>query len=307
MLLGAEITVFTDHENLTFQHLQSQRVLRWQCYVEEYAPRIRHIPGKDNMIADAVSRLPRLDSPADNVAEGKSPAEPDVLDETNTLFGAFVSEVDDLLDCFDCYLNLPVLATPSESPLNYEWIRSQQQADGDLQDLKTRYPRQYFLKSLDDVDDVLCYVKEGDNPDMQWKIALATSMLQPTIQWFHQVLGHPGSKRLCMTLLACYYHRDLRRHVDRYHCDICQRFKIDRPGYGLLPEREMREQPWDEVAVDLIGPWKVTVAGKPLEFNALACIDPVTNLVELVRIECKESDHISDNLKETWLTRYPWP
>jgi hypothetical protein len=33
----------------------------------------------------------------------------------------------------------------------------------------------------------------------------------------------------------------------------------------------------------------------------------VTNLVKLVRIENKESDHITQKFAQCWLTRYPWP
>ena len=50
--------------------------------------------------------------------------------------------------------------------------------------------------------------------------------------------------------------------------------------------------PWDEVCVDLIGPWKIEIQGREIEFNALTSIDPVTNLVELVRIDNKTSHHI---------------
>ena len=53
-------------------------------------------------------------------------------------------------------------------------------------------------------------------------------------------------------------------------------------GYGLLPECELRVAPWTEVAVDLIGPWKLQVHGKPVEFNALTCIDTASDLVELI-------------------------
>ena len=67
----------------------------------------------------------------------------------------------------------------------------------------------------------------------------------------------------------------------------------------------MRSEPFEEVAVDLIGPWKITVRGKSYEFNALTSIDTVTNLVEIVRIERKTSHHIKQKISQSWMDRYP--
>ena len=87
-----------------------------------------------------------------------------------------------------------------------------------------------------------------------------------------------------MQISSRYYHRDLRRLLHKYNCDQCQRFKLDGKGYGHLPEREIRSMPFEECAVDLIGPWTIQVRDK-YELNALTMIDTVSNLVELVRID----------------------
>eukprot|EP00957_Ditylum_brightwellii_P044319 3362573-Ditylum_brightwellii.AAC.1 len=65
--------------------------------------------------------------------------------------------------------------------------------------------------------------------------------------------------------------------------------------------------PWDEVAVDLIGPWRMQVNGQEVEFNALTCIDPVTNLVEMIRLDNKTSGHVARQFENIWLARFPRP
>ena len=44
-----------------------------------------------------------------------------------------------------------------------------------------------------------------------------------------------------------------------------------------------------------------------MNFIALTIIDPVTNLVELVRLENKTSAHVARQFENTWLARYPLP
>jgi hypothetical protein len=95
--------------------------------------------------------------------------------------------------------------------------------------------------------------------------------------------------------------------VDNLNCNFCQMKKLDGKGFGLLPECEVRSIPFEECAVDLIGPWTVQVCGKPYKFEALTVKDTVTNLVKLVRIEKKNSDHIMQKFAQCWLTHYPWP
>jgi hypothetical protein len=125
--------------------------------------------------------------------------------------------------------------------------------------------------------------------------------------WYHQVTGHPGSKRLYQHIHPRYYNRDLRQLVDNFKRNYCQKNKLDGRGYGFLPEREVRSIPFEECAADLKGPWTVQVCGRPYEFMALTTIDTVTNLVELIRIDNKESKTVARKFAQCWLTGYPWP
>ena len=54
---------------------------------------------------------------------------------------------------------------------------------------------------------------------------------------------------------------------------------------GHLPAKEARLVPWDEVHVGYIGPLTITALDRAeYEFNALTCINPVTNLVDIIRL-----------------------
>jgi hypothetical protein len=95
--------------------------------------------------------------------------------------------------------------------------------------------------------------------------------------------------------------------VDNLNCDFGQRNKLDSKGYGFLPEREVQSIPFEKCTMDLIGPWIVQVHGRPYYVEALIVIDTVTNFVELVRIEKKDSSYVMQKFAQCWLTRYLWP
>jgi hypothetical protein len=59
MLFGCnELHIHMDHRNLTFNTLNSQRVLRWRLFIKEYNPYSHYIKGELNVLADALSCLP---------------------------------------------------------------------------------------------------------------------------------------------------------------------------------------------------------------------------------------------------------
>jgi hypothetical protein len=187
--------------------------------------------GPENVLADAFSCVPR----AESMVRMNISTNDDVIDEHYLeCFHSVLNEP----ELFECFLNLPETNAPAENPLNMKWIREQQQNDPELLASAMKYPERYVNKNVDDTK-ILCHVKPGDDPETQWKIALAQGMALPTINWFHQILGHPGTRKMRLTLQTRYFHRDLRRLVDQFNCEACQKQKLDGRGFGLFPKEPL--------------------------------------------------------------------
>jgi len=60
LLLGNKILINCDHKNLTHNltMFNAQRVLRWHILIDEFGAAFKHNAGEENIIADALSRVP---------------------------------------------------------------------------------------------------------------------------------------------------------------------------------------------------------------------------------------------------------
>ncbi len=149
MLWGQDIKVYTDHKNLTRDDLglTSDRVYRWRLLLEEYAPKIIHIKGIHNAVADAILQLendPKLNKTNEYIHAmlGVEPEELSVqqwksfachrqsYNETSTPMQAY------------CFHMNEVFANCSDEdeiyPLTTEEIAEAQQADASLKHLFKR-------------------------------------------------------------------------------------------------------------------------------------------------------------------------
>ncbi len=148
MLLVADIHVFTDHKNLTYDTLKTQHVLCWRTKIEKFSPILHYIEGPCNILANNLSRLHCLVTLA-QIAEGKKlieSAEVSIEEEDKEYFldqeysGLYNADV---WECIECYLNLPDTPHPDENPLNYAHICELQQQDKQLLALQLKYPDNY--------------------------------------------------------------------------------------------------------------------------------------------------------------------
>jgi len=125
ILYGNKIFVFTDHRNLTFNRLSSQRALRWRLLAEEFNITIIFRPDASNLAAGAISRLPL-----------RHTEEPLAIKELEMKF-------------YDSYINLPIQTIISPNfYLHFSTIRQHQQNDPSLQHLPTSSPSQFKFLSI---------------------------------------------------------------------------------------------------------------------------------------------------------------
>jgi hypothetical protein len=149
MLYGCQnLYVYTDHKNNTFHNLQTQRVLRWRLFLEDFAVKFIYIKGEMNTLADALSRLPfnerqnpsslyatknLSDSPVNNPRSIRA-ADDDPLEIAH----AHTSMADNA-DLIDCFVHLPP-AEHVQFVLTYQMITQAQQGDAQLPLLRASTP-----------------------------------------------------------------------------------------------------------------------------------------------------------------------
>jgi hypothetical protein len=57
ILLGQQIVVHIDHQNLTHKNFNTECVMRWHLIIEEFGPTMEYIKGPKNIVTDTLSHL----------------------------------------------------------------------------------------------------------------------------------------------------------------------------------------------------------------------------------------------------------
>ena len=282
ILLGQSIKVYTDHKNLTYKHFNTERVMRWRIILEEFGPELLYVPGKVNIVADALSRLD-INAPSNDNIESK--------------------KVESMHSMAECY-GLDESNLPEDAfPLTYSNILKEQQKDKSLKDCINNKPH-YSIQPYHGGGKKWALITYKN------RIVIPKSLQERTVTWYHETLCHPGETRTEQTIRQHFTWKNLRETVHKIcsKCDTCQRSKKSHKKYGHLPEKKAEANPWDKLCVDLIGPYTIKkTRGRPTELWCVTMIDPATSWLEIKNIDNKRADNIANVVEQAWLTKYPWP
>jgi transposase InsO family protein len=274
ILFGQKVIVHTDHKNILYGNLSNDRIARWRLLLEEYSPEYRHVSGKDNIVADALSRLPR-----DESIEVPEPNDMEAMAET--------------------FLTVKELEE-NKFPMNPALIQREQQNDKKLQKSLNKSGTVYRIKR----------VEEQDLVTYNGKIVIPSSLRLRILAWYHEYLAHPGMTRLEASLRQVFTWPKLSADVEQYvrTCKKCQLNKAQRKKYGKIPLKKAETSvPWNRVDVDMIGPWTVKAANGTFKLQALTMIDPATGWFEVKDVNKPDADTCQKVFDDVWLSRYPRP
>jgi len=224
-ILGHETHLLTDHQALTFLNrcqLLNARLTRWTIKLQEYHLTIEHIPGKENIGADTLTRYPQ--APDDQL--GKSGVQ----------------------------ITINQLTIMEYSPAlmqQFDHLQELQKEDTKLkriiQQIASKKNQHFFMFKE------LLFTK---NEHGRYQVMIPQSMNQSIIQETHERYGHMGTYKVYQILKQQYKMGNMYRTIKKIikTCEICQKSKCDNqvargPTRSIIPER-----PLQLVSLDLMGP-----------------------------------------------------
>ena len=162
------------------------------------------------------------------------------------------------------------------------------------------------------------YASSNENATAQnFKVFVPLEMQDELIAWYHETLFHPGRDRMFETIARHFAWPKYFTMISKFvqDCPICQQNKIRAVrNYGQVSlDNRQRNQPFEAVHLDLIGPWKIDLHDEERgtstvqEISALTCIDRATSYPEFHVIRDKTSRRVATTFDNEWLCRYPRP
>jgi hypothetical protein len=219
-----EITVRSDHHNLkyfTTTKILTGRQIRWAEQLSRFNFRIQHIKGKDNIMADALSRRP-------DYALGVEQPKTNILIEDGNEIRYNTKAV------------LATAITVNGTGFHQRMI----QATRKDKTLMTA------IQNREAIDQNGLAVWNGS-------ILVPRAMITEIIKEHHDppMQGHQGIDRTMEKIQRQYYFPQMRRLITDYigQCNSCNRNKpINHRPYGKMQLPETPQTPWENITVDFI-------------------------------------------------------
>lgn len=325
-LFGRKFTLYTDHQPLTYAlnlKTPNSKLVKWRLRLSEFNFEVEYKPGKQNVVADALSRIPQENLEL-NVNEDSAD---DSTSETSDDSSVHSAESDDT-DFIKC----------TEQPINFFTnqiiLRIGNENSETFNEIFPRVHRRIITKINFGVPALIKILREYTNPKRvncimcpeniipslqvvyrnyfsrhkNFKVIISQKLLiditseeeqDLLIEQTHEC-SHRGIKENHDEILRRYYFPNLKRKIRLFviMCDICNRNKYERKPYKIkLGETPIPKAPLDIVHTDIF-------IAQPNIF--LSFVDKFSRFGSLIPIKSRAIPHVRKGLIK-YFSLYGYP
>eukprot|EP00889_Picochlorum_renovo_P006337 jgi/Picre1/33367/NNA_008691.t1 len=283
-LLGAKggVTLYTDNRAVT--HLRTlktpgRKELGWLEILAEYGQGlvISYITGKQNRVADALSRMGERVNTLQTFENGK------LIDVT-------IMHITDKQE-FAKIWNQIGIEQNYATVLECHWkIQTQSLSYCRTWQVKSRVLEQHDKIDPDQVifeHGLLRIVQPNKLPQVILAVSQNTSQLRTElITEIHNAFGHIGRDRLLQAMQTFFYWTNMRQDVEDVvrHCEVCSKSKnINQKPYGKAQPLPTPKYRWEEITMDLVSGFPKNEETK--HDSILVFVDRLSKMVRTVPIQ----------------------
>ena len=289
LILGYPVHIYTDHFPLTGileKQTKDACLQRWALLVQEYAARIHYLPGKENWLADSLSRLNDrkiTENSAENIPQ-----------ELNDNLMERVNQISELSSFF-----------PKKSPWTEDQLRQKQLKDPECIKIKKAMkndinlsPKINKFKLIKGLLYVHRTISRGPLRDEFMVPYVPDELMADAFKVIHSdtTAGHKGHERTLKLFVKNFYNSRestiLKDLVNK--CEQCIKAK-GIPKEIPIQKYPIPTRPFHTISIDLLGPLK-----RSAKYNRyiFVCRDTTTRYTILRALENKETDSIIEALRE---------
>jgi len=241
------VLIYTDHEclKMALQNSDKGRIVGWQLRLSEYDFRIIHIKGKENALADGMSRIPvevmdfgrpgKEDSALEIMSAGATEAE--LGGEAEKRWGYWLMD--------EWYAGVVYLKL-------YGKLREKDVGEESLTVWRWWIRKAAAYQLMDEPDDypLLAYTERTGK--QSW--CVRKSEVDKVLEWAHDCHGHYAWDLTLKRLIGHYYWPTRAKDTHRFcrSCRSCQLTGRKRPSQVPRPIVQLR--PMDMIGIDGLGP-----------------------------------------------------
>ncbi len=272
LLGGKPFVVYTDHASLrtavNSPHL-SQRMARWLAFFAEYDFKVEYKPGKENILADALSRRPDLEAAVQTVR--RNATDDSVIDLNAVSVSILTNNLSEDIQA----------AYKADSFCSAMIAHLQNPSAPTTANILARASRFSFSEGLlwhqVSPGDVLTTVVPNDS-----------SLRERILREYHDVpyAGHLGREKTYVAVSRHFWWKHLIKWVTTYvkTCEVCQRVKPAQSTQAPLRPLPIPSECWQSMTMDFAFGYPPDLHGNT---GVVVFVDPLSKMVHLA--PCKAS------------------